>query len=79
LGVLQVTQTHLVERLMAELASQRLADGDGAAADGSLAGLRIAILVEEVFGLTLSDQELGLDLTDGPTLRGLLDGLGTVR
>jgi hypothetical protein len=79
LGVLQVTQIHVVERLIAELASQRLPDGDGAAADGSLDSLRIGILVEQVFGVTLSDQELGLDLTDGPTLRGLLDGLGAVR
>jgi len=76
-----VRPTRLVDRVIAELAHQGLTvgDGDGDAADRALASLRIGILVEQVFGLTLSDEELGLDLTDPTTLRRLLDGPEAVR
>ena len=65
----------LVDRVLSELGDVSTAAED-APADGELASLRVAILVEQVFGLTLTGAELGRDLTDRAVLRELLTRIG---
>ena len=69
-----MTTTDLVGRVLAELG--HLSTPEGVAPDDrELASLRVAIMLEQVFGLTLTDAELGLDLTDPVVLRELLTRL----
>jgi hypothetical protein len=60
----------LIDRVLYELGLAGTAEE--MPADRELAALRVAVLVEQVFGLTLSDDELRLDLTDRVVLRELL-------
>lgn len=60
----------LIDRVLSELGV--VSTADEMVADRELAALRVAVLVEQVFGLTLTDDELRLDLTDRAVLRELL-------
>ena len=66
-----MSTTGLVDRVLAELGDVRSPE-TMAPADRELASLRVAILLEQVFGLTLTDDELSADLTDPVVLRTLL-------
>jgi hypothetical protein len=66
-----VNQADLVDQVLSELGDVRSPE-DVAPADRELAALRVAVLLEQVFGFTLSDIDLGLDLTDPVVLRELL-------
>lgn len=66
-----MTPIDLVDRVLAELGDVRVPH-DVAPADRELASLRVAVLLEQVFGMTLTDAELRLDLTDPAVLRNLL-------
>jgi hypothetical protein len=66
-----VSPTDLVAQVLSEL-GHLSAPEDLAPEDRELASLRVAVLLEQVFGLTLTDADLGLDLTDPVVLRELL-------
>lgn len=58
-----------LDRLLAEFAHQRTATGDA-----DLDALRTAILVEDTFGIVLSDEQLDPSVLGDPAaLRALLD------
>jgi hypothetical protein len=66
-----VSPPDLVDRVLSELGD--ITSAEEVAPDGrELASLRVAILLEQVFGLTLTDAQLSLDLTDPVVLRELL-------
>lgn len=66
-----MSPTDLVGRVLSELGDVSTPE-DLAPADRELASLRIAVLLEQVFGYFLTDADLGLDLTDPAVLRELL-------
>jgi hypothetical protein len=66
-----VNPPDLVDRVLSELGD--VSNADETAPDGrELVSLRVAVLLEQVFGLTLTDADLSLDLTDPVILRELL-------
>ena len=69
-----MSPTDLVGQVLSELGHVSTPK-DLAPADRELASLRVAVLLEQVFGLTLTDADLGLDLTDPVVLRELLTRL----
>jgi hypothetical protein len=69
-----VSPTNLVGRVLSELGDVSTPE-DLAPDDRGLASLRVAVLLEQVFGLTLTDVDLGLDLTNPVVLRELLTRL----
>lgn len=66
-----MSPTDLVGRVLSELGDVSTPQ-DLAPADRELASLRVAVLLEQVFGLTLTDADLGLDFTDPEVIRELL-------